>query len=775
MRKLVQRLLLLLALTAFAMPAVAANPAPGQPASEPATTADDLEKLLDTLEDDDKRKDFVKDLRSLIDAQKQTEAAAEEPIGSRVLEMLSDKVEDTGKRLGEAASAILNVPTLAYWIQTQIADPETRVLWIWAIIKLAIIIAAGLAGEWVVRRLLRNTKASIETQEADAYWLQWVFAVARAVLDLVAVAAFAAAAYGVMTLTDPGDIDSVIALALINAGVITRGVMVIADMLLAPRVSSMRLLPIDDETSNYIVVWLRRLSVLSVYGVLLIHASLPLGMPLVVHEVFIKLLGLFLGLLLIMLILQNRHAVAARIRGNDSGVFRHFFNRFADIWHILLIVYMVGIYGVWLVDVPGGFEFVMRATLLSVVIVVVARIVVALLRRGLRRAFELGDDRKRRFPGLEARTNRYLPLLLGTVKWVCYTCAILALLDVWGIGAITWVNSPTGRAFTGHVVTIALIIVIALVVWEVTSALIEQYLSSTDRHGNVVTRSQRIQTLLPLVRNIVLIVLGVMATLTILSEIGINIGPLIAGAGILGLAIGFGAQTFVKDVITGFFILIEDTVAVGDIVTLGNHSGRVEAMSIRSIQLRDIRGDVHRVPFSEVTTTINKSKIFSYAFFDIGVAYREDVDRCMNVIREVGQEMRDDPQFSPVIIDDIEIMGVQSFDESAVTIRARIKVQPGKQRGIQRAYNRMIKNRFDAEGIEIPFPHRTIYFGVDHRGAAPPAHILLEDPEHRKQQPEPPPPPKAELTEPVEGEGSDAGDNISDEAASEPVEPERTK
>ena len=146
MRKLVQRLLLLLALTAFAMPAVAANPAPGQPASEPATTADDLEKLLDTLEDDDKRKDFVKDLRSLIDAQKQTEAEAEEPIGSRVLEMLSDKVEDTGKRLGEAASAILNVPTLAYWIQTQIADPETRVLWIWAIIKLAIIIAAGLAG-----------------------------------------------------------------------------------------------------------------------------------------------------------------------------------------------------------------------------------------------------------------------------------------------------------------------------------------------------------------------------------------------------------------------------------------------------------------------------------------------------------------------------------------------------------------------------------------------------------------------------------------------------
>ena len=642
MRNLLPRFLLLLVLAAFALPALAADPTPGKPAdpaaSEPKTSVDDLEKLLDTLENHDKRKAFVKDLRSLLDVQKKTEAEAEEPIGSRVLELLSDKVENTGKRLGDAASAVLNVPTLVYWIQTQISNPETRSLWLLAVLKLGIIIAVGLAAEWIVRRLLRGTKASIETQEADAAWLQWVFAVTRAVLDLVAVAAFAAAAYGVMTLLDPGDIDSVIALALINAGIITRAVMVIADMLLAPRVSSMRLLPVDDETSNYIVVWLRRLSVLSVYGYLLSHACLSVGMPFVVHEMFIKLLGLLLGLLLIMLILQNRHAVAARIRGDESGMFRHFLNRFADVWHILVIVYMVGVYAVWLLDVPGGFEFVIRATFLSVVIVVAARVAIGLLRRGLRRAFELSDDRKRRFPGLQARTNRYLPLLLATIKWICYAAAVLALLDVWGIGTIDWISSPTGRGFMGHAVTIALIIVIALIVWEITSALIEQYLSNTDRYGNVVTRSQRAQTLLPLVRNVVLIVLGVMATLTILSEIGINIGPLIAGAGILGLAIGFGAQTFVKDVITGFFILIEDTISVGDIVTLGDHSGRVEAMSIRSIQLRDVRGDVHRIPFSEVTTTVNKSKIFSFAFFDIGVAYREDVDRCMNVIREVGQK-----------------------------------------------------------------------------------------------------------------------------------------
>jgi len=255
--------------------------------------------------------------------------------------------------------------------------------------------------------------------------------------------------------------------------------------------------------------------------------------------------------------------------------------------------------------------------------------------------------------------------------------------------------------------------------------MIERYLTAKDDQGHVIQRGQRVQTLLPLLRNIVLIVIAVMVALTVLSELGVDTGPLIAGAGILGLAVGFGAQTFVKDVITGFFILVEDAVAVGDLVEVGGHRGKVEAMSIRSIQLRDLEGNVHRVPFSEVTSTVNRSKVFSYAFFDIGVAYRESVDRCMDVIRSVGDELRADPVFGPDTLEPIDVMGVQSFADSAVVIRARIKVLPGRQLAVQRAFNRLIKNRFDAEGIEIPFPHRTIYFGVDQHGAAPPAHLRI--------------------------------------------------
>ncbi|MDB9703523.1 mechanosensitive ion channel [Rhodospirillales bacterium] len=354
---------------------------------------------------------------------------------------------------------------------------------------------------------------------------------------------------------------------------------------------------------------------------------------------------------------------------------------------------------------------------------------------------------------MEERVSRYLPALSRGAWFIVSGAAALAVLKIWGLDVTGWIASPAGAAIAKSLINITAIIIVALLVWELIGAGIERYLSARDNEGNEVERGQRALTLLTLLRNIVMVSLAVLVTLSVLSEMGVNIGPLIAGAGIIGLAVGFGAQTFVKDVITGFFILIEDTVAVGDIVILGGYTGKVESISIRSIQLRDLKGDVHRIPFSKVTSTTNRSKIFSFASFDIGIAYREDVDHCMNVIREVGDEMRQDENFSARIIEDIDIMGVQSFDDSAVIIRARLKVLPGKQLGIQRAFNRLIKNRFDSEGIEIPFPHRTIYFGVDGQGNAPSAHVQLHDPAATREAR-----PKATLVKVPEGEQADFDD-----------------
>jgi small conductance mechanosensitive channel len=751
-----QRVFFVLVFGILAVPAAAADAKP----DTGAPTAADLEQLVGTLKDDAKREAFLRDLQTLVDAQKKTDAKQKQPIGTRMLETLSDKVENTGEELAKFAAALIDLPNVFNWLQKSISNPDTRSKWLVMLAKLAAILIAGLLVEWVANRFLRRPRKALESQSADGWWLNLIFALLRMFLEVTAIIAFAAAAYGVMTIVAPSREGKVVAIALINASVLCRAIAAITRMVLAPRIGTMRLLPIGDETANYSFLWIRRLTNWTVYGFFVIQAGLPLGLPAAAQDALMKLLGLVIALLLIMLLLQNRQHIAAAIAGEAGRPLGTIRRRFAEVWHFFGIGFIVASYAVWALEIPGGFEYLLRATALSLVVLAIARGLTLLEKPLTRRAFALTDEQKTRFPGLEARANRYLPVLRRTIRTVIYVAAALAVLDVWGLDLFKWFSGPVGSRLLGRIITIATIIVVTLVVWEIISAAIERYLNSTDPDGNIVTRSQRVRTLLPLLRNLVLIVLMIMAGLMVLSELGIEIGPLIAGAGILGLAVGFGAQTIVKDFITGFFILMEDTVAVGDLVELSGHTGRVEAMSVRSIQLRDFQGQVHRIPFSAVTTTINKSKDFSYAQFDIGVAYSEDIDRCMGIMREVGAEMRADPEYAPLIDADFDVQGVQSLGDSAIIIRARVQVQPGKQIVIQRVYNRLIKNRFDQEGIEIPFPHRTLYFGVDSHGNAPPARIAMQDGPAKADQPAAARPETREIPTTEKKPGSTSSDDM---------------
>jgi small conductance mechanosensitive channel len=189
--------------------------------------------------------------------------------------------------------------------------------------------------------------------------------------------------------------------------------------------------------------------------------------------------------------------------------------------------------------------------------------------------------------------------------------------------------------------------------------------------------------------------------------------------------VAFGAQTLVKDIITGAIILFQDLVAVGEVVKVGDTAGLVEAISIRHIRLRDLSGTVHTVPFSEISTISNLTKDFSFYVFDIGIAYREDVDRVMEALKDLGDELQRDPDFATLILAPLEIFGLDRFADSAIIIKARIKTLPIQQWTIGREFNRRLKRRFDELGIEIPFPHRTLYFGVDRQGGAPPGRVQL--------------------------------------------------
>lgn len=242
---------------------------------------------------------------------------------------------------------------------------------------------------------------------------------------------------------------------------------------------------------------------------------------------------------------------------------------------------------------------------------------------------------------------------------------------------------------------------------------------------------QRASTLTQIVRDVARIAIFFVGVMMILSEMGIDLKPMLAAAGLGGLAIGFGAQSLVKDVISGFFILLENSIRVGDVVEVAGVSGLVEQIELRSIRLRDLAGNVHVVPNGVIDKVKNMTKDYSYYVFDVGVAYREDVDEVMATLKSIADELQADPAFKDDILDPLEMLGVDQFAHSAVIIKCRVKTQPIKQWRIGREMNRRIKKTFDAKGIEIPFPHQTIYWGEAKQGTPPPLYVARLQQTHR--------------------------------------------
>lgn len=230
---------------------------------------------------------------------------------------------------------------------------------------------------------------------------------------------------------------------------------------------------------------------------------------------------------------------------------------------------------------------------------------------------------------------------------------------------------------------------------------------------------RRAETLGRAIRYLIAVVISAVAIMLVLAEVGVSLAPVLGAAGVVGLAIGFGAQSLVKDYFTGFFILFEDQVRTGDVVKVADIGGLVEDVTLRHLRLRDYDGNVHFIPNSLITTVTNMSRHYAQAVIDLGVAYREDVDKVMEVMREVGAQMRAEPALGSKILADLEIAGVEQLADSAVVIRCRFKVLPLEQWTVRREYLRRIKAAFDAQGIEIPYPHLTLYAGAARPDASP--------------------------------------------------------
>lgn len=271
------------------------------------------------------------------------------------------------------------------------------------------------------------------------------------------------------------------------------------------------------------------------------------------------------------------------------------------------------------------------------------------------------------------------------------------------------------RSNAGQLLLVTLrITAIACAAWVVKRLLHRAVITLRERltAGNEDREAlKRADTLSRVVRYLVSVIVTLVASMLILSEVGISLAPILGAAGVVGLAVGFGAQSLVKDYFAGFFLLLENQVRQGDVVTLAGHTGSVEVVTLRYVQLRDYAGTVYFIPNGQIGTVTNMTRGFANAVLDIGVAYREDVDEVMEVMRRVAAELREDPVFGPLILQDLEMAGVNDWADSAVMIRARLRCVAQEQWGVRREYLRRLKRAFDEADIEIPFPHLTVYRG----------------------------------------------------------------
>jgi small-conductance mechanosensitive channel len=537
------------------------------------------------------------------------------------------------------------------------------------------------------------------------------------ILDIAPVAAFAAVGYLLTPMLVDAGAPAVVVLGVIDAATLYATVLCLARLALAPDVPPLRLAPMSDEAAVAVIRWIAVLEGIAVFGLAILNIALLLGLDPSAQLALQKLVLLLDHVLLVVIVVRNRRAVAAHLRSpkNRHGLFASVLSGLADVWHIVAVFLIMGMWLIWAADWHGGItrlvEFVATAVAVGIVTRLLSEGLLIALRHALGVAEPNGgnDDRLSAFALTpKPRAARYYPVLRACISTIMTLIGIVVLLEFSGFSSVGWLlGNNLGWQICSAFVSILITLAVAVVAWEGANVAFERHLDHLSRQAQL-ARVTRIRTLLPMLRTALAVTILIIVALTTLSQIGVNIAPLLAGAGIIGVAIGFGSQKLVQDLITGLFLLLEDAMQVGDAVTLAGVSGVVENLSIRTIRLRAGDGSLHIIPFSSVTMVNNTNRGLGNAAVSVTVAAREDPDEVGEVLKAIVEEMRDDPKFKPMILSDLQLWGVDKVDGASAVLVGQIVCTDSGRWGVQREFNRRYKKRFAELGIEIPNPTQTL-------------------------------------------------------------------
>jgi len=406
--------------------------------------------------------------------------------------------------------------------------------------------------------------------------------------------------------------------------------------------------------------------------------------------------GLFASVIFGMLVIRLRRPVAHLIRNRPLAqrlkhpAVQQSLRVFSGLWYWPILL-MVLVSAINLIGAGDDSQKALRCALFTTILLIGTVFLSTVLQHLFQSRSTVAVQRS------SAYKERFLSLLHALLRIVMAIAFIEILGRIWGVSLFEFAQrNSVGRAISDSLSSIGLILLVTWLFWVVLDTAIQEALKPPVNKRSSRQPSTRVKTILPLLRNAVKIILVVICAITTMANLGINVAPLLAGAGVVGLAIGFGSQQLVQDVITGLFIIIEDTLSIGDWVVLDSgHAGTVEGLTIRTLRLRDGKGFVHSVPFGQIKAVTNQSRQFAYAFFSVQFTYDTDVDKAVELIREAGQSIRDDVFLKYNLQGPLEVFGVDKMDLNGVVLTAQFRTVSGGQYAVSRAFNQRLKKLVD--------------------------------------------------------------------------------
>jgi len=496
-----------------------------------------------------------------------------------------------------------------------------------------------------------------------------------------------------------------------------------ARIIFSPKAASLRLFPMEDRDASFMYNWVVRIVLIVgiIAGTSLILRNFSVNKQL--YLMTYSSAGIVVILALVVMIWQSRKRVAQAILAQDAdqgpgkGSLRA---GFAGNWHFFAMLFVLVAGGIWVAKVLNEENVTVVSLIISIFLIPIVIGVDQWVQRLLkiasgesRETIDLSGDappesEEQPEPAGKMDIANYIPLIRRFFRIFLVVFLFFGSLRLWGI------DIAVGRMFTRSALSILLILLLSFITWQLIKSRIDQKIKEEmpDDDGEAEeggAGGSRMGTLLVLLRKFVFVVMFVLVALIILASMGVNIGPLIAGAGVFGLALGFGAQTLVKDIISGVFFLIDDAFRVGDFIETGGTTGSVEQISLRSLRLRNARGPVHTIPFGDMGTVTNMSRDYIITKLDFRVRYDTNVDQVRKIIKKINLQIAQDPEMGPNLLDKIKSQGVKELDDSAMVMRLKFKTIPGEQFVIRREVFRMIQESFRENGIEFAHRNVTVY------------------------------------------------------------------